>query len=63
MCGEQKINGLTVFVDGAIQGVPLAFDLDRGLVHAPANPHRPLAAMKGFLQLGAVLMTQRFMVE
>src|SRR5207249_2732615 len=26
--------------------VPLAFDLDVRLVHAPAEPYRPLAAMK-----------------
>jgi len=51
---EQKVNALAVFVHGTVQVVPLAFDPDGGLVHAPVDPHRPLAAMKLLLQLRAV---------
>ena len=28
---------------------PLAFHSNIGFVHAPAEPHRPLAAVQGFL--------------
>ena len=52
---EEEINGLAALIDGAMPIVPLAFDLDVGLVQAPADPHRVLAAMEHRLQLGAVL--------
>src|SRR5262249_7483495 len=52
--GQQKVNGLPLPIHGAIQVIPLAFDLDIGFVHAPADPDRPLPAMKRFLQLGAI---------
>jgi hypothetical protein len=34
---------------------PLALDAERGLVHPPTLPHKPLAAMKRFLQRRTVL--------
>src|SRR5438132_4140349 len=43
-----------MLLHGAIEVIPLAFDLDIGFVHAPADPHRSLAAVKGFLQERAV---------
>src|SRR5262249_11581805 len=49
---EQKVDRLAVFVDGAIQVIPLAFDLDVGLVHPPADPHRTLASMGYLLKVG-----------
>ena len=52
---EQKVNGLAVFIHGAIQVAPLAFDADVGLVHAPAAPHRPLAEVEHGFQLRAIL--------
>jgi hypothetical protein len=52
--GEEEINRLARLVNSTVEIVPLAFDPDVGLVHPPADPHRPLAAMKGVLQLRAV---------
>ena len=46
---QQKVNGFAVFVDSTVQIFPLAFHSNIGFVHAPAEPHRPLAAVKGFL--------------
>jgi hypothetical protein len=46
MFGEQKVNGLPVFVDGAIEIAPLALHLDVCLVHPPAAPHRALTPVK-----------------
>jgi hypothetical protein len=51
---QQKINGLTVFIHGAVEIPPLAFDFDKRLIHPPAHPHRALAAMEGLFQLGTV---------
>ena len=51
---EEEIDGLAGLIDGAVAIGPLAFHPDIGLVQAPAAPHRPLAAMKGFLQPRAV---------
>ena len=47
---QQKVNRLPMPIYGAIEVAPLAFDLHVGLVHAPADPYRPLPAMKRFLQ-------------
>src|SRR5262249_32129576 len=49
-----KVNGLAMFVHGAIEVVPLALHLDVGLVHPPADPHWTLAPMERLLQLRAV---------
>ena len=38
-----------------IEVIPLAFDLDVGLVHPPADPHRTLAAVERLCQLGTIL--------
>ena len=52
---EQEVNGLTVFVHGAIQIAPLSFDPNIRFVHPPAQPHRPLAAVERRFELGSVL--------
>src|SRR5215831_21409175 len=51
---QQKVHGLAVLIHGAIEIVPLAFDLHVGLVHAPADPHRTFPAMKRLFQQGTV---------
>src|SRR2546425_571175 len=51
---QQEIYRLACLIHGTIEVIPLTFDLDVGLVHAPADPHRALAAMKRFFQLGTV---------
>src|SRR5215831_18921607 len=51
---QQKVDRLPGCIDGAIQMAPLAFHADVGLVHAPAAPHRALAAVKGLFPWGAV---------
>ena len=33
---EQEVDGLSLLIDGAVQVFPDAFDLDVGLIHAPA---------------------------
>jgi hypothetical protein len=43
---QEKVQGLSHLIHGAIKAAPLAFDLDIGLSHPPADPHRPLAAME-----------------
>ena len=40
---QQKINGGTLLVYGALKVVPLACDLDAGFVHPPTVSHRTLA--------------------
>jgi hypothetical protein len=55
MFGKQKVDGLAVFVDGAIELAPLALDLDVCLVHPPTDPHRALAPVKHCLQQRAIL--------
>jgi hypothetical protein len=44
---EEKINGLASLIDGAIEIVPPAFGFDIRLIHPPAQPHRPFAAVEG----------------
>src|SRR5262245_55267819 len=50
MLGQQKVNGLAVFVHGAVEVVPLAFDLDVGLIHQPAHLPRLFASMERLFQ-------------
>src|SRR6266571_4494040 len=38
----------------ADHSIPLPFDFDVGLVHAPTDPHRALAPVEHFFQLGTV---------
>jgi hypothetical protein len=47
---EEKVNGLAVFIHRPIQIAPLALHFHVRLVHAPADPHRALATVKGFFQ-------------
>jgi hypothetical protein len=54
MFGQEEIDGLTMLIDGAIEVGPRAFHPDVRLVHAPADPHRALAAMKCLFQRGTV---------
>ena len=47
---QQNVKGLAVCVHGAIEVALFAFGLDGGLVQPPTDSHRPLTAMKRFLQ-------------
>jgi len=47
---EQKVDGVTRLVYGAIQVFPRAFNLDTGLIHAPALAHRALVLAKGLFE-------------
>src|SRR5215831_10845069 len=51
---EEKVNGLAVFIHRTIQIPPLPLHFDVRLVHPPADPDRPLPAMKRLFQLGAI---------
>jgi hypothetical protein len=52
MCGGQEVDGLVVLVDGALEILPLALDLDVRLVHSPTLALWTfLAFPKGCLQL------------
>src|SRR4051794_23378210 len=51
---QQKVNRLTVFVHGAIQGTPRALHLNIRLVHPPAHPYRTLVPMERLFQGGTV---------
>ena len=44
--GEQKVDRLARFIDGAVERAPLALDLDVRLVHPPADPYRALTPVK-----------------
>jgi hypothetical protein len=47
---EQKVNRLALLIHRPIEIPPLPLDFDRGFVHTPTHPHRPLAAMEGFVR-------------
>jgi site-specific DNA recombinase len=51
---QEEVNGLAMCVHSAIEVAPLGFDANVGLVHAPADPHRPLAVVKRLFQWGTV---------
>src|SRR5215510_1075989 len=51
---EEEINSLARLIYGAIEVIPVAFDLDIRLVHAPTHPHRALTPVKRRFQLGTV---------
>jgi hypothetical protein len=55
MFGEQKVHGLAVFVDSAIEIAPLPLHFTIRLIHAPTGPDGTLAPVKGVLELGAIL--------
>lgn len=44
--GEEKVDGLARWIDGALERAPRALDPAVGLVHAPPDPHRALPPMK-----------------
>jgi hypothetical protein len=46
LCREEEIDGLPGLIHGAIEIASLTFDLDVCLIHPPAQPHRPLAAVE-----------------
>ena len=46
LLGEEEINGLAMFIHRPILVIPLPFDLNIRLIHPPADPHRPFAAVK-----------------
>jgi hypothetical protein len=51
---QQNVTGRPGWIHGAIQIAPLAFDPDVRLVHAPADPHRPLALVERLFQWGTI---------
>jgi len=50
LSAQQKIDGFTVLVDGAVEIPPFTFDPDVGLAHSPALPDGPLVPAKRLLQ-------------
>jgi hypothetical protein len=63
MGSQQEVNRIAFLIDGAVQVFPLAFDLDVGLIDAPAPAHCTLAFAKRFSKNGTSLMTQRCTLE
>src|SRR6266704_5249653 len=59
---EEEVDGLARLVDGAVEIIPLAFDLDVGFVHAPTHPHRALAPVDASSNKGLYFTTQRWIV-
>src|SRR4029453_9176592 len=53
--GEEKVDRLTRFIDGAIELAPLALDFDVRRVHPPTDPHRALTPVKRLFQQRAIL--------
>src|SRR5262249_13901297 len=53
--GEEKVDRLTRFIDGAIEIAPLALAFDVRLVHPPTDPHRALTPVKRLFQQRAIL--------
>jgi hypothetical protein len=51
---QQNVTGRPGWIHGAIQIALLAFDPDVRLVHAPADPHRPLALVERLFQWGTI---------
>ena len=54
---EQEVDGLSLLIDGAVQVFPDAFDLNVGLIHAPAATDWALVAL--FHYLFQVSLAQR----
>src|SRR5438874_5488726 len=54
MFSKQKVNGLAVFVDSAIEIPPLPLHFNIRLIHAPTGPDGSLAPVKGSRELGAI---------
>ena len=50
--GQQEVNRFALLVYRAVEILPIAFDLDIGLVHAPAAAHRSVVLMKYFFKQG-----------
>ena len=49
---QEKIDGSTLFIDGAIEVDPLTFDLEVSLVHAPRVADRQGISLPAFLNSG-----------
>lgn len=48
--GQQKVDGLAVGIDRAIQVFPLTFDFDVGFIHSPPPTYCALMSAKGLIQ-------------
>ena len=48
--GQQEVNRFSLLVYRAVEILPVAFDLDIGLVHAPAATHRMLVLAEHLLK-------------
>src|SRR5215831_8384106 len=53
--GEEKVDRLARFIDGAIEIAPLALDFDVRLIHPPTHPHRALTPVKCLFEQRAIL--------
>jgi hypothetical protein len=53
--GQQKVNGVALFIHGAIEVDPFPFNFHIGFVHAPAPAHRALPLAERLLTLRRVL--------
>jgi len=50
--GQQEVNRFALLVYRAVKILPVAFDLDKRFIQAPADAHRTLMLAKDFLQQG-----------
>lgn len=54
---------MTLFIDGAIEILPLTKNLDVGFIYAPALANRTLVSTKNLCNVGNSLIAQRWTVE
>src|SRR5918992_1936754 len=54
LLSEQKVNRLAVLIHGTMQIAPLPLNPNVGLIHPPAAPDGPLAAVERFFKRWAI---------
>ena len=53
---QEKVDGSTLLIDGAMEVDPLAFDLEVSLIHAPRVAHRPRVPAPALLKFRHVTL-------
>src|SRR5271169_5362320 len=53
---QEKIDGSTLLIDGAIEVDPLSFDFDVGFIHTPGVADRPCVMIPVLFKLGDILL-------